>query len=109
MKIIKCRAIPRQFAVNLFGTIWVRDPSWIDKKVINHERIHSAQQRELLWLPFYLLYFLEWLVRLIICRNFDKAYRSISFEKEAYTHDHDLEYLKHRKSFSQWRPRRVLS
>lgn len=33
---------------------------------------------------FYLLYGIEWLIRLIQYRNFHDAYRRISFEKEAY-------------------------
>jgi hypothetical protein len=28
-----------------------------------------------------------------------KAYRHIRFEKEAYEHQHDLAYLKHRKHY----------
>lgn len=46
--IIRCRLIPANFCVNIFGTLWVRDPLWIDRYVINHERIHTAQMRELL-------------------------------------------------------------
>ncbi len=68
--------------------------------MINHERIHTAQQRELLFIPFYLLYVAEWLIRLIVYRSWHKAYMNISFEKEAYAHGHDLKYLKTRKHFS---------
>lgn len=92
--------MPKEICVNLFGTLWVRDPSWIDKYVINHERIHTAQQRELLFIPFYLLYIIEWLFRLIQYRNHNKAYMNISFEWEAYTFGHNLEYLSKRKHYS---------
>lgn len=34
-------------------------------------------------------------------RDFYKAYRAISFEKEAYENESDLNYLKNRKS-CQW-------
>lgn len=88
------------YCMNLFGTIWARDTSWIDSYVINHERIHTAQQRELFFIPFYILYVMEWSVRLIQYRDLDKAYRNISFEREAYTNGHDLTYLKTRKPFS---------
>lgn len=98
--IIKSRLVPKNICVNLFGTFWARDISWIDKYVVNHERIHSAQQRELLWLPFYLFYVVEWLVRLIILRNHNKAYMSISFEREAYAHGHDLTYLPRRRHYA---------
>lgn len=98
--IIKSKLIPDGICLNLFGTFWTRDPSWIDKYVINHERIHTAQQREMLFLPFYIFYLLEWLVRIIIHRNATQAYLNISFEKEAYTHGHDLKYLERRKHFA---------
>ncbi len=98
--IVKCRFIPKGFCVNLFGTLWSRDTSWIDKYVINHERIHTAQQRELLFVPFYVLYLLEWFVRLICYCNSFKAYRSISFEQEAYTYGVELGYLKRRKPYA---------
>lgn len=101
--IIKCRLIPKGYCVNLFGTIWTRDKSWIDRAVINHERIHTAQQRELLFIPFYLLYLLEWLIRLIQYRNQDKAYRNISFEREAYANGHNIEYLKGRRRYASFR------
>ena len=97
--IIKCRLIPDGFCVNLFGTLWTSDKGWIDKWVINHERIHNAQQRELLYIPFYIMYILEWLCRLVILRNWKAAYYAISFEQEAYLYGHDLTYLKRRKHY----------
>lgn len=72
-----------------------------DKYVVNHERIHTAQQRELLFIPFYVLYFIEWLFRLLQYRNRQDAYLNISFEREAYTHGHDLNYL-HRRPLFAW-------
>lgn len=90
----------KEYCMNLFGTIWTRDTSWIDRYVINHERIHTAQMKELLFIPFYLLYVLEWLVRLVQYRNAHKAYLNISFEREAYRNGHDTGYLKRRRHFS---------
>lgn len=98
--IVKCRLMPKGICLNLFGTFWARDTSWIDKYVINHERVHTAQQRELLFITFYIIYVLEWLVRCIQYRNSKEAYYNISFEREAYTHGHDLTYLKNRKPYS---------
>lgn len=63
---------------------------------VNHERIHLRQQLELLIIPFFVLYFLEFLVRLIQYGNRDLAYRNISFEREAYANEKDLDYLKQR-------------
>lgn len=101
--IIKCRFVPKQFCVNIFGTLWVRDPSWIDNTIINHERIHTRQMLELLVIPFYLIYLMEWLIRLAATQDWYEAYRNISFEQEAYAHGHDLAYLPRRRIFAQWR------
>lgn len=60
----------------------------------NHEAIHGRQQIELLFVGFYLCYFVEWAV---------KGYDQISFEKEAYVNEANLEYLKGRRWFAQWR------
>lgn len=100
--VVKCRLIPKGICVNLFGSYWARDISWIDKYVINHERIHTAQQRELLFVPFYILYVIEWLVRLVQFRNRHDAYMNISFEREAYANGDNLDYLPNRKLFA-WR------
>lgn len=64
-----------------------------------HEKIHFAQQRELLLLFFYLWYGIEWLVRLVIYRNAHVAYRNISFEREAYYNENKEGYLGERKVF----------
>lgn len=68
-----------------------------NKVLINHEKIHHRQQLELLILPYHIWYFLEYAYGLIKHRfNHDLAYRSISFEKEAYTHQGQLDFLKNR-------------
>ena len=51
--------------------------------LVNHERIHLRQQLELLIIPFFILYVLEFLIRLIQYRTWSIAYRNISFEREA--------------------------
>jgi hypothetical protein len=66
---------------------------------VNHEKIHLKQQKEMLIFPFFIWYFLEYLVRLIQYKNKDLAYRNISFEREAYTNEEDLDYLKNRSLF----------
>lgn len=100
MKIIKSRLAPKGFCINIFGTVWSRETSWIDRKVVNHERIHTAQMRELLFVPFYILYVLEWFARLVQYRNRDKAYRNISFEREAYGNADKFSYLAERKPYA---------
>lgn len=71
-----------------------------DAVFINHERIHLRQQLELLLVPFFLWYGLEYLIRLLYYCNRYKAYRNISFEREAYAQEGNLEYLKNRKFWS---------
>lgn len=67
---------------------------------INHERIHLRQQLEMLIILFYLWYGVEYLSRYIQYRNWDIAYRNISFEREAYANENDLKYLEKRKFWS---------
>jgi hypothetical protein len=67
--------------------------------IINHEKIHLRQQLELLILPFYLIYFIEYLIGRIGGKNHFDAYMNISFEKEAFTNEKNLNYLKERKFF----------
>jgi len=65
--------------------------------LMNHERIHIRQQLELLIVPFFIWYFLEYLVRLVQYKDRFLAYRNICFEREAYSNENDLGYLKKRK------------
>lgn len=64
---------------------------------INHERIHLRQQLELLIVFFYLWYVTEFLLRWMASGNRRWAYRNISFEREAYIYEHDIEYLGKRR------------
>ena len=68
-----------------------------NKTLINHERIHLRQQLELLVLPFYVWYLIEYTIRLIQYKNRFLAYKNISFEREAYANETNLEYLKTRR------------
>jgi hypothetical protein len=76
------------------------NPEYATDVVINHERIHIAQQKELLVIPFYIIYLLNWIIN--IGRYFIPviAYRRIIFEKEAKYNENNLEYLKDRKIFN---------
>ncbi len=74
-----------------------------DLAIINHEKIHHRQQLELLILPYYIWYFIEyWIGMFRFGFIHQKAYMNISFEKEAYAHQNNLEYLKNRKWLSSW-------
>jgi hypothetical protein len=67
-----------------------------NKVFINHERIHLRQQLELLIFPFFIWYFIEFVIRFIQLKKWSVAYRNISFEREAYAKEKNLDYLKRR-------------
>ncbi|MFD1315554.1 hypothetical protein ACFQ39_08010 [Namhaeicola litoreus] len=67
---------------------------------MNHEKIHLKQQVEMLWLFYFIWYLLEFLFHFMKYRNFLKAYKAISFEKEAYANEQNLNYLLERKFWS---------
>jgi hypothetical protein len=71
-----------------------------NKVLVNHEKIHIRQQLELLVIPFFVWYFMEYAVRLLQYKNANVAYRNISFEREAYANELDFDYLKNRTFFS---------
>lgn len=105
MKIIYNNLIPFKgfLAINLFGVLFVRG-TWRDltAEVLNHEKIHTAQMQELGYILFYALYLIEWLIRLAGKGN---AYRNISFEREAYDNQGNLNYLSTRKRWAMWKKR----
>lgn len=71
-----------------------------NKVFINHEKIHIRQQLELLIFPFFVWYTVEYLVRLIQFKDRKKAYYNISFEREAYANENNINYLKTRPLWS---------
>lgn len=103
MKIKYSKIIPFKgfYAINLFGTYFVRkeyEEEKIPESTLNHEAIHTAQMKEMGYIFFYIWYFIEWLLRLLI--NGRWAYYKLSFEKEANTNCENPEYLKNRKPYS---------
>ncbi len=71
-----------------------------DVVLVNHEKIHHQQQLELLIVPFYLFYVVNYVFNLIKYASHQKAYCHIIFEKEAYVNEKNLNYLNHRKCFA---------
>lgn len=100
MRIIYNKFIPfRGYkAINLFGIVFAK--KFLNKVDINHESIHTAQMKELLFVGFYIWYLIEWLILLIKYRGFKQAYKNIRFEKEAYLHEKDLQYLNKRIKYN---------
>ena len=99
--------IPKGFrGLTLFPFVIIRNFADKDNKVlIHHEKIHIRQQLELLILPFFLLYFLEYFIGLLQFKDRNKAYRNISFEREAYQNESNLDYLQTR---SFWKFRKYI-
>ncbi|RZJ30782.1 MAG: hypothetical protein EOO48_04040 [Flavobacterium sp.] len=90
--------IPKGFGgITIFPFIILRTKRHAsDEAYLNHEKIHIRQQLEMVVLPFFLWYGFEFLVRLIRYKNKADAYKNISFEREAYRNEKDLDYLKKR-------------
>ena len=91
---------PNYKAMTIWPFIFVRRGVWYSNDTDRHERIHGRQQLEMLLLLFYLWYGVEYIIRLCITRDRDRAYRTISFEQEAYDHDRDEQYLQHRRWYA---------
>jgi hypothetical protein len=89
---------PRGFrGLTFFPFVFIKNKEDVlDKVFVNHEKIHLRQQIELLVIPFYVWYGIEFLIRWIITKDKNVAYRNISFEKEAYTNEKDLNYIESR-------------
>ncbi len=115
LKYSKIIPFPRFYACTIFNCIF-RHPKYKNRKLskitYNHEMIHVEQQLDFVGgieklyilggIIFYMAYFIEWLIKLIISGfTFGKvkAYRSISFEQESYQNERNLNYRNNRKRF----------
>ena len=87
---------------NFFSVLFVRKEykGLVTQKDINHEKIHTAQIREMLYIFFYLWYGIEWLIRLCKWKNKRDAYFHISLEREAYSMQYIDDYTKTRKHYA---------
>ena len=94
--------IPRKYiGLTIFPFIFLKTKELrLNTVLINHEKIHLKQQLELLWLPFFIWYGIEFIIKCFIYKNRQIAYQNISFEKEAYQNEHNTSYLGNRKLFS---------
>lgn len=90
--------VPRGYtSITLFPFVFLKNRNLkFNSILINHEKIHLRQQLELLILPFYIWYTIEFIIKLIYFKKWNEAYKNISFEKEAYKNEKDLDYIKSR-------------
>jgi hypothetical protein len=100
MKVLYNNILPPKgfIAINLFGVLFARNGTPVSPRTINHESIHTAQMKEMLYVFFYLFYVAEWLIRLPWHKG--RAYENISFEREAYTNMSNNDYLKERRRYA---------
>ena len=73
----------------------------MSEKDYNHEAIHTAQMKEMLYVFFYIWYFVEWLIELFTYGS--KSYHTNTFEREAFDNDENLTYLTTRPRFAWWK------
>ncbi len=99
MILISKYIVPRGYiGITIFPFMFLKYKALKDNRVlVNHEKIHLRQQLELLIIPFFIFYGVEFLVRLIQYRNWKLAYGNISFEREAYLNELNLDFLKSRR------------
>jgi hypothetical protein len=116
MKVIHNDLIPIKgfTALSIGPLIFARKDCKLYDSTIRHETIHWEQQKELLIIGFYLLYLLLWLWEIVRClfnhrrgmyrateklNVFKRAYYSIAFEREAFRHEREKDYLAIRKHY----------
>lgn len=103
MKIVRCSWFPPKGykAMTVLKWIIVRGNLTMSSRDINHEGIHYEQEKELLFVFFYLLYGLEFVLKFLFRYwNWHKAYRNLSFEREAYTNEGDMSYTQERHHYA---------
>ena len=62
--------------------------------------ILSLQWKECLYIFFLPIYVLSFVWQFLKRWKWDDAYRNVCFEREAYAHAHEADYLEKRKSFA---------
>lgn len=62
-----------------------------DQEIVRHEMIHFIQQKELFFIPHWILYLIF---------HLKYGYRNNPFELEAHSNDKNLNYLNQRKKYA---------
>lgn len=101
MKIIKTKWFPfgQYSTINLFGILFTKKDI-LTPKIINHEKIHNAQMREMLYIFYYIWYGIEYLIVRLFFKKQNDAYHDVSFEEEAYMNQNNYMYLSRRKHYA---------
>lgn len=95
--------------ITLFGVVFVRNRRDITPQLLLHEKIHCCQQLEWGYIPFFLLYGIEFVYHYLRLRDRRRAYMAISFEREAYANDHNARYLQKRRWYANYRTKKEVT
>ena len=105
--IIVCQNLLKNTKINgitLFPFILLKKPLVLFPVFLfNNEKNHIRQKLELLVIFFYLWYVIEYYYWYFRLKDSFLAYKYISFEREAYAMEDDLNYLETRKIWSFWK------
>lgn len=85
-------------AINICGIVFYKN--YISDRIKNHERIHTKQMLETLFIGFYFWYGIEYLIVRFAHKKQNDSYHDVSFEEEAHNNDRNLNYLKERKHYA---------
>lgn len=90
--------IPKGYSgMALFPFILLKERRDVSNAVmLQHEKIHLRQQLEMLILPFFIWYGIEFFIRILQYRDKHLAYQNISFEREAYANESQKDFLQKR-------------
>lgn len=116
MIIVKNKLIPwGTFVALTIGPFIFTKRDTVGERTLRHESIHWEQYKETLIVGFLLIYLLDWLWEALRC-SLDhsrgaradgryrplrkRMYRSLLFEREAYAHQDDVEYLNTRHHYA---------
>ena len=77
MILISKYLVPRGYTgITIYPFVFIKFKALkTDVVLINHEKIHLKQQLELLIIPFYVFYGIEFLLKIIKYKNWEQAYR----------------------------------
>lgn len=101
MIIIRTRHFPfgSYTTINLFGILFTKNKN-LSKRTINHERIHTKQMKEMLYIFFYLWYGIEYVIIRLFHAKQNDAYHDVSLEEEAHNNDDNQDYIYLREHYT---------
>lgn len=102
MRIVYNRFVPFKgyVAMCVGNIVFIRYGVRLSASIVRHESIHGEQWKECLYVFFLPIYILSFVWQFVECRDFHAAYRSVCFEKEAYAHEREKNYLSKRRRFA---------